>query len=408
MLNVAVFFGGKSVEHDVSIVTAQQLIQNADKTKYNIIPVYITRDGDWFSGEKLASVSAFGNFDKGDPDVTRVYIPANTKVKQLYRFSEKKKGLFGKPESAFYAKIDVAILSMHGLNGEDGTLQGVLELAGIPYTSGGVLSSASGMDKILMKSAFIGAGLPVLPYIFFDRSEFSSNSEKILTESEEKLGYPVFVKPSNLGSSIGISKAHNRDELKVAIETASVYDRRILIEKGIDSPKEINCSGLGFGGDIRTSVCEMPATSEEFLTFDEKYLNGNKNQASMEALSRRIPAPIPDEMTAKIKEMTEKIFRLMDCKGVVRIDYIASNDLSELYVNEINTIPGSFAFYLWEPLGISYSQLIDNLIEIAFTAYEDKKQNNFAFDSEIVAKYANGSAKGGKGGKFGFGKCGKL
>lgn len=403
MLNIAVFFGGKSVEHDVSIVTAQQMIQNADKTKYNIIPVYITRDGDWFSGEKLADIKAFEHFDKGDKDVTRVYIPANTKVKQLYRFNEKK-GLFGR-ENTFYAKIDAAILAMHGLNGEDGTLQGVLELAGIPYTSSGVLGSAAGMDKILMKAAFLGAGLPVLPYIYFDRGEFKKSPDKVMAESEEKLGYPVFVKPSNLGSSIGITKAHNREELKNAIEVASNYDRRILIEKGIDKPKEINCSGLGFGDEIAASVCEMPYTSEEFLTFGEKYLNGEKHQASMEALSRRIPAPIPDEMTKRIQDMTKEIFRLLDCKGVVRIDYICTSDLSELYVNEINTIPGSFAFYLWEPLGIPYPQLIDKLIEIAISASEEKKHNNFAFDSEIVAKFAKGSQKSGK---FGFGKTGKI
>lgn len=403
MLNVAVFFGGKTVEHDVSIVTAQQLIQNINKEKYNVVPVYITREGDWYTGEKLADIKAFEHFDKGDKEITRVYIPANTKVKQLYRFNTEK-GLF-KKSSPFYCGIDVAILAMHGLNGEDGTLQGILELAGIPYTSSGVLGSSSGMDKVLMKAAYIGAGFPVLPYVYFDRDAFNKDADSILNKCEASLPYPMFVKPSNLGSSIGISKAHNREELKEAISVAIEYDRRILVEKGLDKPKEINCSALGFGDDVTASVCEMPYTSEEFLTFGEKYLNGEKHQASMEALSRRIPAPIPDEMTSKIRQMSIDIFKLMDCKGVVRIDYICDSELKELYVNEINTIPGSFAFYLWEPLGISYDKLIDKLIDFAFKAFEARKNNNFAFNSEIIAKFAKNSQKSGK---FGFGKTGKL
>ncbi len=404
MLNIAVFFGGKTVEHDVSIVTAQQLIQNMDKSKYNPVPVYITREGDWYSGEKLNKIEAFKDFDKGDKEVTRVYLPANTRIKQLYRFNPEKKGLF-KKESNVYMPIDCAMIAMHGLNGEDGTLQGLLELADIPYTSSGVLGSSSGMDKILMKAVFLGAGLPVLPYVFFDRDAWAKDENALLDKCEARLTYPMFVKPSNLGSSIGISKAHNREELKDAIDVAREYDRRILVEQGIDSPKEINCSALGFGDDVTASVCEMPYNSDEFLTFSDKYLNGGKNQAGMEALSRRIPAPISDEMTKRVQEMTKEVFRLMDCKGVVRIDYMCDKELKELYINEINTIPGSFAFYLWEPLGISYGKLIDKLVDIAFTAHKDKKKNNFAFDSEIIAGFARSSQKAGK---FGAGKLGKL
>ncbi len=402
-MNIAVFFGGKSVEHDVSIVTAQQLIQNINKEKYTVIPVYITRDGDWFSGEKLATVEAFSHFDKGDKDIDRVYIPANTRVKQLYRFNTEKKGLFKKEESNVYARIDAAIIAMHGLNGEDGSLQGLLELAGIPYTSSGVLGSSVGMDKILMKAAYIGAGFPVLPYTYFDREAWQKDRASVIAQCEAKLEYPMFVKPSNLGSSIGITKAHDKSELEKAIDVAAEYDHRILVEKGLDSPKEINCSALGFGDDVTVSVCEMPYNSDEFLTFSDKYLNGGKNQASMEALARRIPAPISDEMTERVRKMTVDIFKLMDCKGVVRIDYICNNDLTELYVNEINTIPGSFAFYLWEPLGISYDHLIDKLIECAVKANDARKANNFAFDSEIISKFAQNSQKTGK-----FGKAGKL
>ncbi len=403
MLNVAVFFGGKTVEHDVSIVTAQQLIQNMDKTKYKPVPVYITRDGDWFSGEALNDIKAFTNFDKGAKGVKRVYLPVNTRVKQLYLFKPEKQGMF-KKENNVYMPIDCAIIAMHGLNGEDGTLQGLLELADIPFTSSGVLGSASGMDKILMKSVFLGAGFPSLPYTYFDRDAFNTDAETVLDNCEAKLQYPMFVKPSNLGSSIGITKAHNRDELNEAIQVASQYDRRILVEQGVDNPKEINCSALGFGDNVKASVCEMPYNSDEFLTFSDKYLNGNKNQAGMEALSRRIPAPISDELTKKIQDLTVQAFKLMDCKGVVRIDYMLDKD-ENLYINEINTIPGSFAFYLWEPLGINYVRLIDELIDIAFRANKDKKRNNFAFDSEIILGFAKSSQKAGK---FGGGKFGKI
>lgn len=403
MLNVAVFFGGKTVEHDVSIVTAQQLIQNMDKTKYKPVPVYITRDGDWFSGQELAKIEAFKKFDKNAKGVKRVYLPANTRAKQLYLFKPEKQGMF-KKENNVYAPIDCAIIAMHGLNGEDGTLQGLLELADIPYTSSGVLGSASGMDKILMKAVFLGAGFSTLPYTYFDRDAFNKDEESVLNKCEKELKYPMFVKPSNLGSSIGITKAHNREELKDAILVAKEYDRRILVEQGIDSPKEINCSALGFGDNVSASVCEMPYNSDEFLTFSDKYLNGNKNQAGMEALSRRIPAPITDELTKKIQDMAVQAFKLMDCKGVVRIDYMLDKD-DNLYINEINTIPGSFAFYLWEPLGKSYTSLIDELIDIAFCANNDKKQNNFAFDSEIISGFARNSQKAGK---FGGGKLGKL
>ena len=213
-LKVAVFFGGQSVEHDVSVVTALQMMENLDKNKYDIIPVYITRKGDWYTGDKLRKIECVQGFDPADPELTRCCLPANTRARTLYRY-ETKDTLFKKQQRSI-ANIDVAIPAMHGLHGEDGTLQGLLELAGVPYTSCGVLGSAAGMDKILMKAAFCGAGLPVLPYIYFDRSTLSADMERYLDEAEKKLTYPMFVKPANLGSSIGISKAHCRAELEKA------------------------------------------------------------------------------------------------------------------------------------------------------------------------------------------------
>ena len=401
MLNIAVFFGGKSSEHDVSVVTALQMMENLDRGKYNIIPIYITRDGDWYTGEKLTDINTFKNFDIGNKELTRCYLPANTRARQLFKF-EREHSLF-KRDNGVIASLDAAVLAMHGLNGEDGSLQGLLQLAQVPFTSCGVLGSAAGMDKILMKAAFQGAGFPVLDYIYFDRGQLKREAEIFAGRAEERFNYPMFVKPANLGSSIGISKAKNRQELINAMEIAAHYDRRILVERGIDSLEEVNCSALGFGSSVRVSVCEMPVTWEEFLTYDEKYMRGAKkgtDKQGMQSLSRRIPAPISEQMTAQIQDYTKRAFQLFDCKGVIRIDYIIDKTDNSLYINEINTIPGSFAFYLWEASGLKYKDLLDELIQYAIKAYEDSSSSEYAYKSDILLNYGKGAKTGAKGTKY--------
>lgn len=396
MKKIAVFFGGKTVEHDVSIVTGLQLMENMDSTLFEAVPIYITREGDWYTGAALKNVEVYKNFDKGNPQFTRCYLPANTRGRELYAFHPKK-SLFQK-EQSLLCRLDAAIPAMHGLNGEDGTLQGLLELAGVPYTSCGVLGSAAGMDKVLMKSAFKGAGLPVLPYIYIDRGDWPADKEDILHRAESAFSYPMFVKPANLGSSIGISKAKNREELENAIAVAAHYDRRVLVEAGVSDIMEINCSALGFGTDVRASVCEMPVAWEDFLTYEDKYIRGGKSgKAGMQSLSRQIPAPISEELSLQIREMTKMAFRLFDCKGVVRLDFIYDKSAEMLYINEINTIPGSFAFYLWEN-EYTYKALITRLVELAEIAHEDRRANTYAFGSEILSAYGKG-AKGSKGSK---------
>ena len=401
MLNIAVFFGGKSSEHDVSVVTALQMMENLDRGKYNIIPIYITRDGDWYTGKKLTDINTFKNFDIGNKELTRCYLPANTRARQLFKF-EREHSLF-KRDNGVIASLDAAVLAMHGLNGEDGSLQGLLQLAQVPFTSCGVLGSAAGMDKILMKAAFQGAGFPVLDYIYFDRGQLKREAEILAGRAEERFNYPMFVKPANLGSSIGISKAKNRQELINAMEIAAHYDRRILVERGIDSLEEVNCSALGFGSSVRVSVCEMPVTWEEFLTYDEKYMRGAKkgtDKQGMQSLSRRIPAPISEQMTAQIQDYTKRAFQLFDCKGVIRIDYIIDKTDNSLYINEINTIPGSFAFYLWEASGLKYKDLLDELIQYAIKAYEDSSSSEYAYKSDILLNYGKGAKTGAKGTKY--------
>lgn len=397
MKNLGVIFGGVTCEHDVSVVTGLQLIENADKTKYNIIPIYIHSNGEWYTGERLLDASIYKLFDFYESVLDKAIIPPNRKGLVI-----PKKGLFSKER---FIPLDVVIPAMHGMNGEDGTLQGLLELANIPYTSSGVLGAAVGMDKILMKKVFESHDLPVLPYTYFIREEWEHDRESVLKQIEEKISYPMFVKPSNLGSSIGISKAKDKESLIEAIEVAVSYDSRIIVEKGVKDLREINCSGLGYQDDVEVSCCEEPVSWKEFLTFEDKYLRGGKSgkqggaktapskiagsklsskQGGMENMDRRIPAQIPDDQTNLIKEYTKKAFKALNSKGVVRIDYIIDKEDNKIYLNEINTIPGSFAFYLWNHDGLSYPSLIDKLVEIAEKANEDKNKNNYTFNSNII------------------------
>lgn len=401
-IRLAVFFGGRACEHDVSIVSALQCMDSIDTSAYEIIPVYISRDGAWYTGEKLRDLPFLRAFKPDAEGVTRVY-PDVTAGSGALMAIERKKGLLGGGGDALkvFARMDAALPVMHGTNGEDGALQGLFELMNIPYTSAGLMGSSVGMDKIAMRALFRGCGFPVLPDVWFTRAMWGKDAEAVIRDIEEKLSYPVFVKPANLGSSIGITRASYREALREAVEVALAYDRRILVEKGLESPVEVNCAVLGFDEDVTPSVCEMPVSWKEFLTFDEKYLRGGDSAkgakgaeaGGMETLARRIPAPIGDGPTARIQALSRDIFRALDLKGVVRIDYMIDGE--DLYVGEVNTIPGSLAFYLWEPMGIPYAKLIDRLVELAFTAHAEKNRAVFAFDSTLLQKVVLGT-KGAK------------
>lgn len=408
-LKVAVIYGSRTCEHDVSIVSALQAMDNLDKNEYEIVPVYIARDGQWYTGRLLRNITFYSAFK---PELVTHVAPVMSEDGKLtlmpvtsiapHGFKGMVKVLMSNMNLGedTVEKCDVVLPVMHGMNGEDGTLQGLLELFNVPYTSTGVLGSALGMDKIAMKQFFRGCGLPVIDGMWFARSEWNKNHDEVLNRIESSCPYPVYVKPANLGSSIGISRATDRQSLIKAIETAVEYDRRILVERGIEKPVEINCSALRIKGEVRASLCEMPASWEEFLTFDDKYLRGSKSGKSqgMESLARKVPAPISDELTQRIQQMTTQVYNAMDCKGVVRIDYMLDGD--ELYINEINIIPGSLAFYLWEPLGISFKEMLDCMIEDAFTAYAEKNRSVFSYDSSIL-RSVQGGLKGAKGGKLG-------
>jgi D-alanine-D-alanine ligase len=393
---IGVIFGSRSCEREVAIISAVQLMRHADPEKYDIIPVYIDEAGNWYTGEPLKEIGTYKPFNPDKKGIVRVFPDLSSGSGALLTHI-KGTGLLAKEKIEIAARVDVYIVVMHGLNGEDGTLQGLLELANVPYTSTGVAGSALGMDKIMMKQFFRGADLPVLPGIGISRSFYEKNPREVTEQIERELGFPVFVKPANLGSSIGVSRADDRESLADSLELAFEYDRRVLIEKGLNQPIELNCSVLGYDEEVEASPIEMPVNQDEFLDFRDKYLasGGSKGMAS---LHRILPAPIEDELRDEIQEISKRIFRMMDCKGVVRIDYMYDRDTGKLYITEINTIPGSLAFYLWENAGLSYSRLIDRMIDYAEKAHADKNRANYAYTSDILKGVSFG-AKGAKGSK---------
>ncbi len=387
--NLGVIFGSRTCEHDVSIITGLQAAMAADPIQYDVTRIYISREGDWYIGEKLSDMTFFLNFDSAQ--VTHV-LPTGEKGKLLLlEYPTEKKKLFGGGRTVL-SSIDVVLPAMHGLNGEDGTLQGMLELMNVPYTSSGVMGSAVGMDKITMKQLFRGCGFPVLPDTWAERAEWEQNRDEVIRRAEEAVGYPMFVKPANLGSSIGISRADDRQGFIRAMDIAVSYDRRVLIEKGVTAIEEVNCSAMGYAGHVRVSETEMPVRwdDKELLDFSEKYLRGQGGKG-MSSLKRQIPAPVSGEKLDEIKRITAAVFREMDCRGVVRIDFIIDKAADKLYLGEINIIPGSLAFYLWEPVGVSFPQLIDAMVTDALKAWTDKNRSVFSYDSNILSAVRNGT-----------------
>lgn len=380
-IKVAVIFGSRSVEHEVSIVTAMQVFENINREKYKVIPVYIDKSGRWFVDDKLEKIENYKNLKFTDIKAPEYFFAASTSVKSLM------------PKSAlkFLNKISVDIYfpAIHGTFGEDGTLQGVLEMADVPYTGSGVTGSAVGMDKIIQKSVFNDAGLPVVKSVWFLKSEWEDNKIDTIKNIEKNLNYPVFVKPANLGSSVAISKAHGAKELEEAINVASQFDKRVLIEEGKENIIEINCSVLG-NDQLIASVCEQPLKSEGILSYEDKYMKGGKTKG-MAGLSRLVPAPISEELAEKIQKMSKIAFRTVDASGVARIDFLVDEKNNNVWVNEINTLPGSLSFYLWEKSGLSFNELIDKLIDLGFERHKEKQKLTFSYDSDLLSKMATGN-----------------
>ena len=395
-MQLGVIFGSRSCEHEVSIISALQMIKAADSQRYHVVPIYISMNGEWFTGEPLLDMKTYQNFDPYQKGITRVWLDSASGTGALMTI-DPPKGILKGEKQRLVARLDCVIPVLHGMHGEDGTLQGMLEMCNIPYASSGVGASSVGMDKTYMKDFFRGCGFPVLPSCWVLRSQWTADSVAAIKKIEETLSYPVFVKPASLGSSIGVTKAKNFGELRDSMELAFEFDRKVLIEQGLESPLELNCAVLGYNDDVEASPIEMPILGGDLLSFMDKYLQGSKSAGKgMASLKRILPAPIEPELRDRIQTLSKTIFKRMDCKGVVRIDFMYDTPTDELYITEINTIPGSLAFYLWKEAGVTYAALIDRIVDCALKAHEEKNESNYAFTSNILKEVSLGAKNGAK------------
>lgn len=379
-----VIFGSRTMEHGVSVLTAYQAIQALDRTKYEVTPIYITERGEWLASDHVDDVRRFKGLPLDASEFERAF---RSHARRAAIVPDPTAGGLISLESGGLLKrrsestpLDVVLLALHGPHGEDGSIQGLLDLAGIPYTGSGVLGSALGMDKAAMKAAWQSAGLPVLAYDSFSRAEWERGREAILDRLLSRLHYPIFVKPANLGSSIGISRTVNREDLGFAVDVAANYGERLLVEQGLDDAIDINCSVLG-NDELQVSLCERPVMRSAFLTFEDKYLHGKLGKSAggqgMESMARELPAKIPAEQSARVQELAMLAYRALDCAGMARVDTLVQQS-GDVYLNEINTLPGSLASYLWEASGIPYPQLLDRLIELALERGRDKARTRFS------------------------------
>lgn len=407
-IKVGVMFGGKSVEHEISIISAIQAIGYLDKNKYDVIPIYITKNNEFYIGERIGEIAAYTNLPellKTSQRVVPVYLEGKT---MLMKYPQK---MFSKNIADY---IDIAFPVVHGTNVEDGTLQGFLKMLNVPYVGCDVVSSAVGMDKYVMKTVLKDNGVPVLDCKCYTSKEYDGDGEKVVNEIEEKIGYPLIVKPVNLGSSIGISKAECREELYDCLETAFHYATRILVETAVQNLKEINCSVLGDYEYAEASECEEPVSSDKILTFAEKYIGDGSSKGAkggvksspsgskgMATLKRKIPAEITDDQRTQIRDLAVKAFKCLGCNGVSRIDFMMDTKSGKIWLNEINTIPGSLSFYLWEPLGVKYTELLDRMISVALKRERENDSITYSFDSNVLQGVSlGGGSKGAKGSKM--------
>ena len=391
---VAVIFGGHSVEHEVSIISGLQALAALNTEKYEAFPLYISKDNRFYVGENLRQIASFRDMTACLAQATRVLpVPADNGV-ELIRYPMKKFG------NNVVGGFDVAVPVVHGTNVEDGTLMGYLEMLGVPYASCDVTSSALGMDKFAMKGVLQQAGVPVLPARQYTGKEYAVDSERVLDEIEQTIGYPVIVKPVNLGSSVGISKAKDRSSLVDAMDLAVSFAGRVLVERAVPNLREINCSVLGDYETARPSACEEPLNAEDILTFGDKYLSGGGGKSGgskgMTDLKRRCPAELPEGMTEQVQALAVQTFQVLGCLGVARIDFLNDKETGELWVNEINIIPGSLSFYLWQEVGLSFDGLMDELVRLAFKRQREREALTFTYESNILSGTTFGT-KGSKG-----------
>lgn len=380
-IRVGVIFGGESVEHEVSVISALQAISNIDKNKYDVVPIYISKTRNWYTGETLNKIESFkdlASVKKNSKEVTLCKLNGEFVLLST-------KGMLNKVVD----KIDVAFPIVHGQNVEDGTLAGYLDTIGIPYVGCGVLGAALGQDKVVMKQVFAASNVPIVDYTWFYDVDYLNEPEKYLKEIK-KLGYPVVVKPANLGSSVGINFVKDEKGIEEAINEAIEYDKKIVVEKAIENLVEVNCSVVGNYEIQETSEIEEVLSSNAILTYEDKYVGSNKSKGASKGMvnaSRIIPAKINKKLYEEVKRVSKEAFKALNLTGVCRIDFLIDSKKELVYVNEPNTIPGSLSFYLWEPIGKKYSKLLDDLITLAIKEYKTKTKKTCHFNTNILENF---------------------
>lgn len=389
---VGVIFGGRTVEHDVSIVTGHQVMRALlAHGAYDVVPIYIDRAGGWYTGAPLMDLKHYQQNITDLMGVQEVALSPSTR----------NGGLIVNPGGGFLRKsrvleLDVLFPTIHGTHGEDGTLQGLAELADIPYVGCGVMASAIANDKVMTKVVMKQYQIPVIDGVSFSREEWEADSDKVMDQATLHLAFPLFVKPATLGSSIGISKAGDKASLRAGIEVALNMDRRVLLEKAAEDAVEINCAVMGHGYEVRASVLEQPVSYNEFLDFSEKYLQGS---GGMKGAERQIPAPIAEDLTQQIQAAAVQAFQALEGSGTARIDFLVRPERAEFYLNEINTMPGSLALYLWQEEGMTASGVVHELVGIAKRVNAAKRANMYDYRTNLVELTAERGLKGVKGRK---------
>ena len=385
-LKLGFLFGGKSVEHEISVISALQAYAALDREKYDALPIYLTKENAFYIGENVGKIEAYRDIPALLAGSQQV-VPANIGGKAvLLRWPAK---AFGKQVAA---ELDCALPVVHGTNAEDGALQGLLRLLDVPFAGCDVTASAVGMDKYMQKCVFRDNGIPVLDCVRLRACDYAAAPE----ESEARikaLGFPLIVKPVNLGSSVGITRAEDEAALRRALDLAFRFADQALAEPAVRNLREINCAVLGDAAEARASVCEEPLNADEILSYENKYMSGGKgktaktgpSKSGMASLERKIPADIPEELAGRVRELAVKAFRCLDCCGTARVDFLLDGVTGELWLNEINTIPGSLSFYLWEATGLPYTALLDEMIRLAFRRQRAREDLIFSFDTNILA-----------------------
>ncbi len=370
-LRVGVIFGGRSGEHEVSLLSARSVMGAMDREKYEVVPIGITKAGHWVTGDDPLAALSSGD-EAGLRTVALLPDPSWAGLMECDGGAETFR-------AALLARLDVVFPVLHGTYGEDGAIQGLLELADVPYVGAGVLGSALGMDKVAFKSVMQAYGFPIADYLAFKRREWEAEPESVLRRVEARLGYPVFTKPANLGSSVGISKCHDRAELEAGLAEAARYDRKLLVEAAVPAAREIEVSVLGNDEPVASVPGEI-VPSREFYSYEAKYLDGKSELL--------IPAPLPEEVTERVRDLAVRAYRAIDGAGMARVDFLLSGETGELYVNELNTIPGftEISMYpkLWEASGLPYPQLIDRLIELALERHRDRARSETSYRPAAV------------------------